>query len=249
MILLSLFDGFGTTLKEVALALGLLFIIVCFFQFFVLRLPGERFLAIIKGFVLTFFGVAIFLQGVYAGFIPIGQQMGSILGELSYNWILMPLGFVLGFVVILAEPTVHVMMDQVERVTSGSIRGSLLLYSMAIGVAIAVALAMARIIYGISLGYILIPGYILAFLMTRYTSEQFISMAFDGGAVATGPMTVSFMLAMAIGVATGIEGRDPVLEGFGLVSLVFLAPVLTVLALGVIYRKLAQINDDEEAET
>jgi hypothetical protein len=74
-------------------------------------------------------------------------------------------------------------------------------------------------------------------------------MAFDGGAVATGPMTVSFMLAMAIGVATGIEGRDPVLEGFGLVSLVFLAPVLTVLALGVIYRKLAQINDDEEAET
>ena len=91
MILLSLFDGFGTTLKEVALALGLLFIIVCFFQFFVLRLPGERFLAIIKGFVLTFFGVAIFLHGVYAGFIPIGQQMGSVLCELSYYWILMPL--------------------------------------------------------------------------------------------------------------------------------------------------------------
>lgn len=249
MILLSLFDGFGTTLKEVALALGLLFMVVCFFQFFILHLPWEKFFDIIKGFMLTFFGVAIFLQGVYAGFIPIGQQMGIILGDLSYNWILMPLGFILGFVVILAEPTVHVMMDQVERVTSGSIPGSLMLYSMAIGVAVAVALAMARIVYGISLGYILIPGYILAFLMTRFTSEQFVSMAFDAGAVATGPMTVSFMLAMAIGVATGIEGRDPVLEGFGLVALVFLAPILTVLALGVIYQKLSEINDDETAET
>lgn len=249
MILLSLFEGFGHTLIEVAIALAPLFVIVCFFQLFVLKLPAEKFTDILKGFLLTFLGIAFFLQGVYQGFIPIGQQIGISIGELSYNWILIPIGFILGFVAILAEPAVHVMIDQVDKVTSGSIPGPILLYCMAIGVALSVALAMARIIYGIPLAYILIPGYILAFLMMRYTSEQFISIAFDSGGVATGPMTVSFIMAMAIGVATAIEGRDPVLEGFGMISLVALAPILTILALGVIFRRLSQIDDDESAET
>lgn len=248
-MLLSLFDGFGHTLTEVAIALAPLFVIVCFFQGFILHLPWEKFADIVKGFVLTFFGIAFFLQGVYQGFIPIGQQIGITIGELPYNWILIPIGFVLGFVAILAEPAVHVMIDQVDKVTSGSIPGSVLLYCMAIGVALSVALAMARIIYGIPLAAILIPGYIVAFLMMRYASEQFVSIAFDSGGVATGPMTVSFIMAMAIGVATAIEGRDPVLEGFGMISLVALAPILTILALGVIFRKLSQIDDDESAET
>jgi len=248
-MLLSLFDGFGNTLTEVAIALAPLFLIVCFFQLFILHLPREKFADILKGFVLTFLGIAFFLQGVYQGFIPIGQQIGIVLGGLSYNWILIPIGFILGFTAILAEPAVHVMIDQVDRVTSGSIPGPVILYCMAIGVALSVALAMSRIIYGIPLAYILIPGYIVAFLMMRYTSEQFISIAFDSGGVATGPMTVSFIMAMAIGVATAIEGRDPVLEGFGMISLVALAPILTVLALGVIFRKLSQINDEEKEET
>jgi hypothetical protein len=247
-MLLNLFEGFRHTLTEVAIALAPLFIIVCFFQFFIIHLSREKFAEIVKGFVITFFGIAFFLQGVYQGFIPIGQQMGTVLGGLSYNWVLIPIGFILGFAAILAEPAVHVMIDQVDKVSSGSIPGSIILYCMAIGVALSVALAMARILYGIPLAYILIPGYILAFLMMRYTGEQFISIAFDSGGVATGPMTVSFIMAMAIGVATAIEGRDPVLEGFGMISLVALAPILTILALGVIFRKLSQINDDEEAE-
>ncbi len=249
MIMLSLFDGFATTLKEVALALGPLFIIVCFFQFFVLHLPREKFSEVVKGFILTFFGIALFLQGVYAGFIPTGQKMGIMLSALSYNWILIPIGFIIGFVAILAEPAVHVMIDQVDKVTSGSIPGSVMLYCMAIGVAFAVALAMARVLYGIPLAYILIPGYILAFIMMRYCNEQFISIAFDSGGVATGPMTVSFIMAMTIGVATALEGRDPVLQGFGMVSLVALAPILTILTLGVIYRKLSQIYDEQSSET
>ncbi|HQA06645.1 MAG TPA: DUF1538 domain-containing protein, partial [Syntrophomonadaceae bacterium] len=168
-MLLSLFDGFVHTLTEVAIALAPLFIIVCFFQIFILHLPREKFADILKGFVLTFLGIALFLQGVYQGFIPIGQQIGIVLGGLSYNWILIPIGFILGFTAILAEPAVHVMIDQVDRVTSGSIPGPVILYCMAIGVALSVALAMSRIIYGIPLAYILIPGYIVAFLMMRYT--------------------------------------------------------------------------------
>lgn len=245
MIFISFFSGFDHILKDVALALAPIFIIVCFFQWFVFRMERDNFLTIIKGFLLAFLGIALFLQGVYAGFMPIGQKMGETLGALSYNWILIPIGFVLGFVAILAEPAVHVMNEQVEKVSGGYIPQKVMLYSVSLGVAISVALAMARILYGIPLPYILVPGYLLAFFMMRYTNETFISVAFDSGGVATGPMTVSFILAMAIGVATVLEGRDPVLEGFGMISIVALAPILTVLTLGFIYDRLYKDINDE----
>lgn len=244
MILLSLFDGFGYILKEVALALTPLLIVVCFFQYFILRLPGEKFIDIIKGFLLTFLGIALFLQGVYIGFIPIGQKMGITLGGLPYNWVLIPIGFILGFVAILAEPAVHVLNEQVDKVSGGYIPRKLMLYCLSIGVAFSVALAMARILYGIPLAYILIPGYLLVFFMMRFTSESFISIAFDSGGVATGPMTVSFILAMAIGVATAIEGRNPIIEGFGMIALVAFAPILAVLTLGFIYSRLERENEN-----
>lgn len=240
MIVLSIFTGFVHVLKEVALALSPLLIMVIFFQIFILRLPIGQFLDIIKGFFLTFLGIALFLQGVYIGFIPIGQKMGMILGGLTNNWVLIPIGLILGFVAILAEPAVHVLNLQVEKVSGGYIPRKLMLYCLAIGVAFSVALAMARILYGIPLAYILIPGYLLAFLMMRYTSEIFISIAFDSGGVATGPMTVSFILAMAIGVATAIEGRNPIVEGFGMIALVAFAPIISVLTLGFIFNRGSQ---------
>lgn len=245
MVISSMFAGFSHILKEVALALSSLAVIICFFQFAVLKLPISEFLNIVKGFFLTFLGIALFLQGVYIGFIPIGQKMGLALGSLDYNWILIPIGLVLGFVAILAEPAVHVLNQQVEKVSGGYIPRKVMLYCLCIGVAFSVALAMARILYGINLAYILIPGYLLAFFMMRYTSETFVSIAFDSGGVATGPMTVSFILAMAIGVATTIEGRDPIVEGFGMIALVALAPVLSVLALGFIYSRLEKRSNDE----
>jgi hypothetical protein len=247
-MIISFFSGFDHNTNRVALALAPIFIIVCFYQWFVFHMESEDFLNIIKGFILTFLGIAIFLQGVYAGFMPIGQKMGTILGASPINWVLIPIGFLLGFVAILAEPAVHVMNEQVEKVSGGYIPQKILLYSVSLGVAFSVALAMARILYGIPLAYILIPGYLLAFFMMRYTDETFISIAFDSGGVSTGPMTVSFILAMAIGVATAIEGRDPVQEGFGLISLVALAPVLTVLTLGFIYDKLYKNTQNDENE-
>lgn len=238
MMVLNFFSGFGHILKEVAVALTPLILIVCFFQCFILRLPKEEFFNILKGFLLTFLGMALFLQGVYIGFIPIGQKMGIILGGLSSNWLLIPLGFILGFVAILAEPAVHVLNQQVEKVSVGYIPRKVMLYCVSLGVAFSVALAMTRILYGIPLAYILIPGYLLAFFMMRYTSETFIAIAFDSGGVATGPMTVSFILAMAIGVATAIEGRNPIIEGFGMIALVAFAPILSVLTLGFFYSRI-----------
>lgn len=248
-MIISFFDGFGQILKEVAIALSPILVIVICFQWLVLRLESETFKNILKGFVLTFFGIAFFLQGVYAGFMPAGQSIGSALGSLPYKWILVPIGFLLGFMVILAEPTVHVLNEQVEKTSGGHIPQKIMLYSISLGVAMSVAMAMARVLYGIPLVYILIPGYLLIFLMMRYASETFIAVAFDAGGVATGPMTVSLIMALAIGVATAITGRDPIREGFGMIALVTVAPILTVLTLGFIYDRLSkETEDDDEHE-
>jgi hypothetical protein len=239
----SIFDGFGHVMEEVALALLPLIILFFIFQLFFLRLPPRKIVDVIKGMILTFLGLSVFLQGVHVGFMPAGQEIGAILGGLSYNWVLIPIGFAIGFVAVFAEPAVRVLTDQIEKVSSGYIPSKVMLYTLSIGVAFSVGLAMCRILYGISLWWILIPGYVLAFLMSRFTSKTFTSVAFDSGGVATGPMTATFILAMAVGVADALEGRDPLIEGFGLVSLVALAPILSVLTLGVLYSKGEKQNE------
>ncbi|TEB08131.1 hypothetical protein Psch_01686 [Pelotomaculum schinkii] len=157
-----------------------------------------------------------------------------------------PIGLLLGFVTVIAEPAVRVLTYEVEQVSGGYVSQKVLLYTLSIGVAVSIGLAMARIVYGIPLMHMLIPGYAITLLMTRFTSETFISMAFDSGGVATGPMTVTFILAMAVGVATGIEGRDPMLDGFGLVALVALAPILSVLLLGFFLGRKRSEDDDRQ---
>jgi hypothetical protein len=246
---LNIFEGFGHVMEEVALALLPLLVFFLIFQLFFLRLPMRKILDVVKGMVLTFLGLSIFLQGVNVGFMPAGQEIGAILGGASYNWVLIPIGFAIGFLAIFAEPAVRVLTDQIERVSSGYIPGNVMLYTLSIGVAVSVALAMCRILYGISLWWILIPGYALAFFMSRFTSKTFTMVAFDSGGVATGPMTATFILAMAVGVANALEGRDPLIEGFGLVSLVALAPILSVLTLGVLYNREEKKNERVQTES
>ncbi|MGA8942426.1 MAG: DUF1538 domain-containing protein [Thermoactinomyces sp.] len=237
------FDGFGKTLIEVAVALTPLFVTFLLFQIFQLKLPRRRVSNIIKGFILTFLGLAFFLQGVHVGFLPAGKEMGSILGGLSYNWILIPIGLALGFVATFAEPAVRILNQQVDKVSTGSIPEKVMLYTVSIGVAVSVALSMLRVLAGIPLWYFVIPGYLLAFILTRYTKKSFTAIAFDSGGVATGPMTVTFILSMVVGVATVLEDRNPLLEGFGMISLVALAPILSVLILGIMYGRKERENE------
>lgn len=236
MSVLDVFDGYLHTLLEVFSALAPLLVFFVVFQAFIVRRSPPNLLRIVVGTVLTMVGLSLFLQGVEVGFLPFGELTGSTLSSVSYNWILIPIGFLLGFASIIAEPAVRVLNYEVEKVSTGSIKGGILLITLSLGVGFAVALAMARILYGIPLWAILAPGYLLAFALTRFSSETFVPIAFDSGGVATGPMTVTFILAMTVGTATGLEGRDPVAEGFGLVALVALAPILAVLVLGIVYR-------------
>ncbi|ALX49666.1 DUF1538 domain-containing protein [Lentibacillus amyloliquefaciens] len=248
---LVIFEGFGATMQEVAIALLPLAILFAVFHFLFLKLPLKRLIGISIGFVLAFLGLSLFLQGVHIGFMPFGEQMGNVLGGLSSKWLLIPIGFIIGFFAIYAEPAVAVMVEQAEKVSGGYIPEKLLLYTLSIGVGVSVALSMVRLIFGFSLWYFIIPGYIIAFVMTRYAPKAFMTIAFDSGGVSTGPMTATFVLAMFTGIAGQIEGRDPLVDGFGMVAMVALAPILSVLTLGILYsrkEKSQYVSDDSGAE-
>jgi hypothetical protein len=234
---IQVFSGFSHILLEVGLALSPLLLFFLFFQIFILRMPRRKLLAILKGLIPTYLGLALFLQGVHVGFFPVGTTMGGILGEMHHNWLLVPIGFVLGFVATFAEPAVRILNHEVEKVSSGYIPQQVMLYTLSIGVALAVALSMLRMLLGIPLWYIIIPGYLAALVMIRFSTKTFTSIAFDSGGVATGPMTVTFVMAVSVGAAAVLEGRDPLLDGFGMITLVALAPILSVLILGLLYTR------------
>lgn len=241
--MINIFEGFGHVLYEVAFALIPLLIFFLFFQFFILKLPMKKLFDIFKGMFLTFWGLAFFLQGVHIGFLPAGEMMGTIMGQMEQLWILIPIGFILGFVATFAEPAVRILNHEVEKVSGGYIPQKVLLYTLSFGVAISIALSMLRIIAGIPLWYFIIPGYLLAIVLIKFSSRTFTAIAFDSGGVATGPMTVTFIVAMSVGIASVLEGRDPLLDGFGMIALVALSPILSVLTLGLLYGRKEKENE------
>jgi hypothetical protein len=160
-----------------------------------------------------------------------------------------PIGFLLGFAVIMAEPAVRVLITEVEKSSGGHINKNILLYALCVGVAFSVSLSMIRVLTGISIWYFIVPGYLIALLLMRYVSSEFVAVAFDAGGAATGPMTVTFILSMTVGVAKQLENRDPLLDGFGMVSLVALAPILSILILGFLYHRRQKTYERNDSET
>ena len=242
---IQVFQGFAGVLKEVAFALAPLLVFFAIFQVFMLRLPLKRLGQVGIGFVLTFLCLSFFLQGVHIGFMPVGEMMGKSLGEGNTKWFLIPIGFILGFSATFAEPAVSIMNDEVDEVTGGYISAKLMLYTLSIGVGLSIALSMLRILTGISLWYFLIPGYVIVIILIFMSRDIFIAIAFDSGGVATGPMTVTFISSLAVGVASVTEGRDPLADGFGLIALVALTPIIAVLILGLIFNRKGRGKNDE----
>lgn len=186
----------------------------------------------VVGLALTFAGTVLFLQGVNIGFLPVGELIGTALASGPRPGLLVPFGLWLGFVVALAEPALKVLGEEVEAVSAGALSARTLTVATAVGVGLLVAVAMVRVLTGIPLLAILIPGYAVAFLLSRWAPPAYPAIAFDSGGVVTGPITVTFVLAVTMGAAAAREGRDPLAEGFGLVALVLLAPSLSVLGFG-----------------
>ncbi len=224
--------------RSVAVAVLPLLVLFLIFQVFFLGLPRKEVSRILTGALIAAFGLFLFLLGVSIGFLPFGRAIGESAGALPRQ-LLLPFGMVLGFLTTWGEPAVRVLAGQVEEASAGSIRGWLVLYAICIGVAIATGLGLHRIGYGVPLLWILIPGYVLVIAMIWTSEASFVSIAIDAGGVATGPRANTFLLALAFGAASAIGGREPLVHGLGLVSLIALAPVLCVLLLGFVVRRRA----------
>jgi len=220
------------TAKEVAIALGLIVVFFLLCQVFFLRLPKKRLIRIGVGVLFTYVGLVIFLTGVNVGFMPIGYKLGNQLAA-GNKWFLVGFGLVMGVLVVLAEPAIHVLNGQVEEVTGGLVTRKSMITGLCIGVGASIALSMIRIVFDFSLVYYIIPGYFVSLALSLFVPPVYTAIAFDSGGVASGPMTSGFILPFAIGACVGLQGPDAVLrDAFGVVALVAMTPLITIQLLG-----------------
>jgi hypothetical protein len=228
-------DELQAAASSVAIAVLPLAALFMTFQVLLLRLPRRDFRNILTGTGISALGLFLFLLGVMIGFFPFGQAIGESFGSLRHRWLLLPIGLFIGFVTTWGEPSVRILADQVEEASNGSIRRLVILYAVCIGVALSVALGLLRIAYGIPILRLLVPGYLVVIAIMWLSPKEFVSIAVDAGGVATGPMANTFLLTLALSAAASM-GQDPITDGLGLVALIALAPILSVMVLGVLVR-------------
>ncbi len=227
--------GIPHYMKEMMISLLPIVLFFLVFQVISLHLKKKVLLKITIGIFYTYLGLVLFLTGVNVGFMPAGNYLGQIIAELSYPWLIIPIGMIIGYFIVKAEPAVYVLMEQVEELTSGAISGKAMGRSLSIGVAISLGLAMVRVLTGISIFWFLVPGYVCAIVLSFFVPKIFTAIAFDSGGVASGPMTATFLLPFAMG-ACQASGGNIVTDAFGVVAMVAMTPLITIQVLGAIYR-------------
>lgn len=217
--------------KEVLQALfpiGLLFLL---FQWKTKRFRRHQLLKILCGFLYTYLGLVLFLTGVNIGFMPVGHLIGSELAGGALPYLLIPIGMVVGYFIVSAEPAVHVLEKQVEEVSNGAITQQAIGRGLSIGVSISVGIAMLRILTGISILWFLVPGYLLSIVLSFFVPSIYTGIAFDSGGVASGPMTATFLLPLAMGACEAMGG-NLLTDAFGIVAMVAMTPLITIQLLG-----------------
>ncbi len=224
------------TAKESFFSFLPLTVILVVMQKVAFKLSKRSYAKIGKGFVYAFLGLLIFLVGVNAGFMDVGTAIGYRLAQMENSSYLVAVGFALGVVTILAEPAVYVLTHQIEAVTSGYVKRRSVLIALSLGVGVAVALSMVRILVPkVQLWHYLLPGYVISLTMSYFVPKLFVGIAFDAGGVATGPMTATFILAFTQGAAEAIPGASVLVDGFGMIAMVALMPIITLQTLGFIF--------------
>ena len=220
------------TAKEVAIALGLIVLFFVVLQLAALKLPKKRLIQITIGIAYTFVGLVTFLSAVKIGFMPIGYKLGT---EIAGNKIVaIVFSLIIGMVVVLAEPAVHVLNKQVEEITEGTVSRRSMMIALSIGVGLSICLSIVRIIFDFNILTYLIPGYMISLGLSFFVPGLYTAIAFDSGGVASGPLTSSFILPFAVGVCAGVTGGvDSILSNaFGIVAMVAMAPLITIQLLG-----------------
>ena len=233
--------------KSVSLAMGCIMFCFLVLQLVSRRYHGRQLIRIAVGFLYALIGLVFFLTGVNVGFIPVGEFLGSELAGSQFRWVLIPLGALIGYFIVAAEPAVHVLNKQVEEISGGAITIKMMNRGLAIGMALALAIAMTRVLLDIPFLWILIPGYTIALALSFFVPRMFTGIAFDSGAVCTGPMSATFILPLVMGVAEG-AGRDLMLYAIGVVTIVAMTPPIIIQMMGLFYQlKIRQAEAAAEA--
>ena len=234
-------------IAEIAMALLPIFVFFLLFQVFALRLRKLPFVKILIGMAYTFLGLVLFLTGVNVGFSPLGYVLGGAMVEQGLSWLLVPLAMLMGWVIIDAEPAVYILNKQVEELTSGAISAKAMGMSLSIAVALANGLAMVRVLTGAPILYLVVPGYLIALALTFFVPPTFTAIAFDSGGVASGPLTATFMLPLAMGACTA-AGGNVMTDAFGIVALVAMMPLITVQIMGGIFVLKSRARTEAQPE-
>ncbi len=222
--------------KEVLVSLLPIVGVFLVFQLLTHRYRREQKKRILVGFLYTYVGLVLFLCGVNVGFAPVGTLLGQSMASAQWKWLLVPIGMLIGYYIVKAEPAIQVLNHQVETVTNGAISAHSMNLCLSIGVSVSVGLAMLRVLAGIPIYYILIPGYALALILARFVPPIFVGIAFDSGGVASGPMTTTFLLPLSIGACVA-TGGSVMTDAFGVVALVALTPLIAVQLMGIQYKR------------
>ncbi len=222
---------------ESLIALLPITILFFIFNFAKFRVKKGEMRGIIKGLTFTLLGLVIFLTAVNSGFMDMGRILGMEIAKMNKG-LLIGIGFALGLIVVLVEPAVHVLGEQIEEVTGGHIPIRLIRMTLSLGVGTAIALSMVRIVVPeVKLWYFLLPGFAIAILLSFKSNPVFVGIAYDAGGVASGPMTATFVLAFAQGAATSTPTANVLVDGFGVIAMVAMAPVLSIMILGTIFQR------------
>lgn len=229
---------FPQILKEIIITLLPILLIFLVFDHFSFHLKKKAKKTILKGLLYTYIGLSLFLLGVNGGFMEVGRFVGQEIAGLSQGYLLPLVGFFLGMLVILAEPAVYILTEQIEEVTAGHIKRKVILITLSIGMALAVLFSMLRImIPALKLWHFLLPGFTLASYLSYKVPNIFVGIAYDAGGVASGPMTATFVLAFAQGAASVIPTANVLVDGFGVIAMVAMMPLVAIQILGLIYKK------------
>lgn len=240
-------EGLPYYMKEMLISLLPIILFFFIFQIVSLHLHKKTLVKIIIGIIYTYIGLVLFLTGVNVGFMPAGNYLGQVIAGLSYPWIIVPIGMLIGYFIVKAEPAVYVLTEQVEELTSGAISAKAMGMSLSIGVAFSLGLAMMRVLTGISILWFLLPGYAVALGLTFFVPKIFTAIAFDSGGVASGPMTATFLLPFSMGACEALGG-NVVTDAFGVVAMVAMTPLITIQILGLIYQIQEQMKEKQAAK-
>lgn len=221
--------------EEVLVSLLPIVAVFVIFQLVCKRYHGKQIAKILIGIGYTYSGLVLFLCGVNLGFAPVGAHLGERLASLDFKWLLIPIGMLIGYYIVKAEPAIQILNHQVESVTDGAISVKAMNTCMSVGVAVSVGLAMMRVITGISIMWIVIPGYVISLALSFVVPKLFVGIAFDSGGVASGPMTSTFLLPLSIGACSAVGG-NLMTDAFGVVALVALTPLIAIQVMGLVYR-------------